>query len=61
MMDKYEVRCSSNYYQYKYPTKKGAVTVPPPKKDFPIRTVKSILNKHGLILINLISFLKLFY
>ena len=44
----YEVRCVGDHHQYKHPTKKGTVTVPHPKKDFPIRTVKSIFKQAGI-------------
>lgn len=44
----YEVRCVGDHHQYKHPTKPGLVTVPHPKKDFPIRTIKSIERQAGL-------------
>lgn len=44
----YEVRCVGDHHQYKHPTKTGTVTVPHPKKDFPIRTVKSIFKQAGI-------------
>lgn len=44
----YEVRWVGDHHQYKHPTKKGTVTVPHPKKDFPIRTVKSIFKQAGI-------------
>ena len=34
----YEVRCVGDHHQYKHPT----------KKDFPIRTVKSIFKQAGI-------------
>jgi predicted RNA binding protein YcfA (HicA-like mRNA interferase family) len=34
--------------QFKHPTKSGKVTVPHPKKDLPIGTVRSILKQAGL-------------
>ena len=44
----YEVRCVGDHHQYKHPTKKGTVTVPHPKKDFPYTTVKSIFKQAGI-------------
>lgn|GEM_PF-463809 len=32
------------HHQYKHPTKSGKVTVPYPKKDFPKKTVQSVLK-----------------
>ncbi len=37
-----------DHYQYVHPTKKGKVTVPHPKKDIPIRTLKNIEKQAGL-------------
>lgn len=37
-----------SHCQYKHPIKKGKVTVPHPKKDFPIKTLQSILKQAGL-------------
>ncbi len=36
-----------DHHQFKHPTKHGKVTVPHPKKDFPIKTLKSIYKKAG--------------
>ena len=36
-----------SHTQYKHPTKKGKVTVPHPKKDIPIGTLKSIFEQAG--------------
>ena len=45
----YEVACDGDHHQYKHPTKKGKVTVPRPRKDIPIRTLKSIQKQSGLL------------
>lgn len=37
-----------SHHQFKNPTKPGKVTVPHPKSDLPIGTVKSILKHVGL-------------
>ncbi|WP_026486676.1 type II toxin-antitoxin system HicA family toxin [Caldanaerobius polysaccharolyticus] len=37
-----------DHYQFKHKTKKGKVTVPHPKKNIPIKTVKSILKQAGI-------------
>lgn len=44
----YEVRCVGDHHQYKHHTKKGLVTIPHPKKDFPIKTLKSIFKQAGI-------------
>ena len=41
----YQVATAGSHHQYKHPTIKGRVTVPHPKKDLPIGTVKSILRQ----------------
>ena len=37
-----------SHRQFKHPTKLGKVTVPHPKKDMPLPTVRSILKQAGL-------------
>jgi len=37
-----------SHHQYKHPNKTGKVTVPHPKKDLPVGTVKSIRKQAGL-------------
>jgi len=37
-----------SHHQFKHPTKPGKVTVPHPKKDLPLPTVRSILKQAGL-------------
>ena len=44
----YLVRVAGSHHQYKHPTKTGKVTIPHPKKDFPIKTIKSILKQAGI-------------
>jgi predicted RNA binding protein YcfA (HicA-like mRNA interferase family) len=44
----YEVRVTGSHHHFKHAVKKGLVTVPHPKKDLPIGTVKSILKTAGL-------------
>lgn len=39
----------SSHHQFKHPAKKGLVTVPHPKKDLPLGTVRSIRKQAGLI------------
>ncbi|WP_027469196.1 type II toxin-antitoxin system HicA family toxin [Deefgea rivuli] len=45
----YLVATKGSHQQYKHPTKAGRVTVPHPKKDLPIGTVKSIKKQAGLV------------
>ncbi|MBL7635371.1 type II toxin-antitoxin system HicA family toxin [Atlantibacter hermannii] len=43
-----EVRVSGNHHHFIHPTKPGLVTIPHPKKDLPIGTVKSIRKQAGI-------------
>lgn len=45
----YIVNIVGSHHQYKHPTKKGKVTIPHPKKDFPAKTQKNILKQSGLL------------
>lgn len=42
------VHTVGSHYQFKHPTKPGKVTVPHPKKDLPIGTIRSIIKQAGL-------------
>jgi len=42
------VRVTGSHHHFKHGAKQGLVTVPHPKKDLPIGTVKSILKSAGL-------------
>jgi len=44
----YEVDCEGSHHQYEHPIIKGKLTVPHPKKSFPIQTQISILRQAGL-------------
>lgn len=44
----YLVGTKGSHHQFKHPTKAGRVTIPHPKKDLPLPTVKSILKQAGL-------------
>lgn len=44
----YEVGCVGDHHQFKHPTKKGRVTVTHPRKDIPIKTLKSIEKQAGI-------------
>ena len=44
----YEVNCEGDHHQFKHPKKKGRVTVTHPRKDIPIKTLKSIENQAGV-------------
>ena len=45
----YEVGCDGDHHQFKHPIKKGRVTVTHPRKDIPIKTLKSIAKQAGVI------------
>lgn len=42
------VQVVGSHHQFKHPSKPGKVTVPHPKKDLPLPTVRSILVQAGL-------------
>lgn len=42
------VRITGSHHHYKHPEKRGLVTVPHPKKDLPIGTVRNIQKAAGL-------------
>ena len=44
----YEINCEGDHHQFKHPTKPGKVTVTHPRKNIPIRTVKSIEKQAGV-------------
>jgi predicted RNA binding protein YcfA (HicA-like mRNA interferase family) len=44
----YEVAQSGSHKQFKHPVKPGRVTVPYPRKEIPIGTLKSIEKQAGL-------------
>ena len=44
----YEVNRVGNHKQFKHPMKKGRVTVPTPKRDIPLGTLKSIEKQAGI-------------
>lgn len=43
-------RVKGDHHQFRHPTKPGTVTVPHPRKDFPVGTLKSIERQSGLSL-----------
>lgn len=44
----YFVGCVGDHWQFKHPTKKGRTTITHPKKDIPIKTLKSIEKQAGV-------------
>lgn len=42
------VATTGSHWHFKHPTKPGKVTVPHPKRDLPIGTVRSIFKQAGL-------------
>ncbi len=44
----FEVRQSGSHKQFRHPTKPGTVTVPHPKSDMTIGTLKSISKQSGV-------------
>jgi len=42
------VHTVGSHHQFKHPAKLGKVTVPHPRKDLPLPTVRSILRQAGL-------------
>ena len=44
----FKVGQEGSHIQFKHPVKRGRVTVPHPKKDLPVGTLKSICRQAGL-------------
>ena len=44
----YKVDQSGSHVQFRHPSKMGRVTVPHPKKDIPIGTLKNIESQSGI-------------
>ncbi|MBK8255013.1 MAG: type II toxin-antitoxin system HicA family toxin [Polyangiaceae bacterium] len=44
------VRARGSHHHFKHPTKPGIVTVPHPRKDLPLGTLKSIERQAGVAL-----------
>jgi predicted RNA binding protein YcfA (HicA-like mRNA interferase family) len=44
----YEVRQTGSHKQFRHPVKAGVVTVPHPKQEMPIGTLKSISKQSGV-------------
>lgn len=44
----YEVGCVGDHHQFKHHTKPGRVTLTHPRKDIPIKTLKSIEKQAGI-------------
>jgi predicted RNA binding protein YcfA (HicA-like mRNA interferase family) len=44
----YEVGQTGSHKHFKHPTKPGKVTVAPPRRDLPVKTVKSIEKQSGV-------------
>ncbi|MBK4786145.1 MAG: type II toxin-antitoxin system HicA family toxin [Pantoea sp. Pent] len=42
------IRINGSHHHFVHPKKKGLVTIPHPKNDLPINTVKSIRKQAGL-------------
>ena len=43
-----EVAQKGSHKQFRHPTKPGRVTVPHPKRDFPVGTLRSVEQQSGL-------------
>lgn len=46
----YFYKANGSHFHYKHTTKSGKVTVPHPRKDMPIKTIKSIFQQAGIII-----------
>jgi len=44
----FEAGVTGDHHHFKHPTKPGKVTVPHPKKDMPLPTIKSIERQSGI-------------
>jgi predicted RNA binding protein YcfA (HicA-like mRNA interferase family) len=43
-----QVRVTGNHFHFRHPAKPGVVTVPQPRRDVPIGTVRSIERQSGV-------------
>jgi predicted RNA binding protein YcfA (HicA-like mRNA interferase family) len=43
-----QVRVTGSHFHFRHPTKPGVVTVPHPRRDVPIGTVRSIERQSGV-------------
>lgn len=41
------VRTKGSHHQFKHPDRPGLITVPHPKKDFPVGTLRAIMKQAG--------------
>ncbi len=44
----YQVGTTGSHHHFKHSVKKGKVTVPHPKKDIPLKTLRSIEKQSGI-------------
>ena len=44
----YEVACVGDHHQFKHPSISGRITIPHPKKNLPIGTVRAIFKQAGI-------------
>jgi len=44
-------RTTGSHWHFMHPSKKGIVTVPHPKREFPKGTLKSIAKQSGIVII----------
>jgi predicted RNA binding protein YcfA (HicA-like mRNA interferase family) len=47
----YEARVKGSHHHFKHPTRKGLVTVPHPRRDIPVGTLRSIERQSGVKLL----------
>jgi len=43
-----EIRVTGSHHHFRHPTKPGLVTVPHPKRDLPVGTLRSIEKQSGV-------------
>jgi predicted RNA binding protein YcfA (HicA-like mRNA interferase family) len=44
-----QIGTTGSHHHFKHPTKPGKVTIPHPRKDLPIGTVRAVLRQAGLL------------
>ena len=44
-----QIGVTGSHHHFKHPTKPGKVTIPHPRKDMPIGTVRAVLRQAGLL------------
>lgn len=45
----FQIGVTGSHHHFKHPAKSGKVTIPHPRKDLPIGTIRAVLKQAGLL------------